>query len=175
MKYTDRLLHNERFLQIMREVQEDERERIYCHHELEHGLDVARIAWILCIENSVTNAQDMDADRTEREERKDRIYVAGLIHDIGRSAQCRTGEHHAIAGVRLARQILTEVGYPREWIDEVCCFIREHHGRQYRYEDKSAISYYIERADQLSRNCFCCPAADTCKWEESEKNRSICR
>ncbi len=223
MKYTERLLKNERFLRIQQEIREDEKERIYCHHELEHGLDVARIAWVLCMEECVIeNKTDRDIGRCMgggfqtdndrecaadeqtdndrecavdgqpdtgddcavdghpymrgnicREEAKDRIYVTGLIHDIGRSVQYRTGEHHAIAGAEIARQILSEIDYPEKWISEVCDFIREHHGRQYAYSDKSQVGYYIERADKLSRNCFCCPAADTCKWSEAEKNQTV--
>ncbi len=162
MKYTERLLKNERFLRIQQEIREDEKDRVYCHHELEHGLDVARIAWILYLEAGAC-----------REEIKDRIYVTGLIHDIGRSVQYRTGEHHAIAGAEIARQILSEIDYPEKWISDVCGFIREHHGRQYAYSDKSQIGYYIERADKLSRNCFSCPAVDTCKWSEAEKNQTV--
>ena len=51
MKYTERLLKSETFLKIMGQVRVLEKDRIYCHHELEHALDVARIAWIYYLED----------------------------------------------------------------------------------------------------------------------------
>ena len=185
-------MKNERFLQAMREVWEDETERIYCHHELEHGLDVCRIAWIMYLEDLISDNTDeeerigfpsrypameemcgTDLIRLHWEEIKDRFYVAGLLHDIGRSIQYRTGEHHSTAGAELAGQILSEIGYPEDRIREMVDFIRNHHGRQNIYTDKSSIGYYIERADQLSRNCFFCLATDTCKWKTEERNITI--
>jgi len=177
MKYTDRLLKNERFLQIQRDIRTDETDRIYCHHELEHGLDVCRIAWIMYLEDVVSEGMISDTTDAEsdsdREEIKDRIYVTGLLHDIGRSCQYRTGEHHAVSGAALAEQILRTIDYPENRISETVDFIRDHHGRQNAYTDRSMIGYYVERADQLSRNCFCCPAAATCKWSDAERNRTI--
>lgn len=185
-------MKNERFLQAQREVREDEAERIYCHHELEHGLDVCRIAWIMYLEDVISDDTfeenmidppagyptmegmcDTDLLRARREEIKDRFYVVGLLHDIGRSIQYRTGEHHSTAGAELTGQILSEIEYPEDRIRETVDFIRDHHGRQNIYTDKTAIGYYIERADQLSRNCFCCPAAETCKWRTEERNQTI--
>ncbi|MCD7923052.1 MAG: HD domain-containing protein [Clostridiales bacterium] len=189
MKYTERLLKNRRFLQVQREIREDEAERIYCHHELEHGLDVCRISWIMYLEDQLNEKQNdcredpdsryhqeeenLENRQISREDIKDRLYVTGLLHDIGRSVQYRTGEHHSTAGAALAGQILREIDYPENWIRETVDFIRNHHGRQNIYTDKYSVGYYTERADQLSRNCFCCPAADTCKWKTEERNQTI--
>ncbi len=175
MEYTDRLLVNERFLRVQREIREDEAERIYCRHEIEHGLDVCRIAWIMYLEDVISdNTVGKNTIRfSGGDSAKDRFYVTGLLHDVGRSLQYRTGEHHSTAGEKLAGQILKEIGYPEKWIRETVDFIRDHHGRQNVYTDKTAVGYYIERADQLSRNCFCCPAAATCKWKDEERNRTI--
>lgn len=176
MKYTEILLKNERFLQVQREIREDEADRIYCHHELSHSLDVCRIAWIMYLEDAGEN-KDAKAEpqirQNRRDQMKDRFYVTGLLHDIGRSLQYRTGEHHSTAGAALAGQILREIAYPEDWARETVEFIRDHHGRQNVSADRTSIGYFIERADQLSRNCFCCPAADTCKWKYEEKNRTI--
>lgn len=215
-------MKNKCFQQVQREIREDEADRIYCRHELEHGLDVCRIAWIMYLE-AVTSGNSAEtrhtgfsggylkagktrmsdslpdygkkdlpdygneekgcrrADCEENpdcgpepwEEIKDRFYVTGLLHDIGRSLQYRTGEHHSAAGAALAEQILREIDYPEDRIRETADFIQDHHGRQNIYTDQNSIGYYIERADQFSRNCFCCTAADTCKWEDEERNQTI--
>ena len=94
MIYTDRVLKHPEFLRIMNRIKEQETERIYCHHELEHALDVARIAWILFLEE-VVEAQTEVLTRRERMLLKDELYVCALLHDIGRSAQYETGIHHS--------------------------------------------------------------------------------
>lgn len=167
MKYTERLLKNELFVQTQQEIKQHEEDRIYCHHELEHGLDVCRIAWILYLE------QCLEKEASEIKWQKDQFYVTGLLHDIGRARQYAAGEHHSIAGVKLAKEILAQIDYPAEWTEEALQIIGEHHGREKKNPDKERIGYYIERADHLSRNCFCCAAADTCKWSETERNQTI--
>lgn len=169
MKYVDRILKNELFIRTMKEVKEYETGRIYCHHEIEHALDVCRMAWILYLEKHL----DVRLSGEEWQQKKEHIYVTGLLHDIGRARQYATGEHHSIAGVRLAEQILHEIGYPDEMIRETLEIVSEHHGREEKNRSEERLCYYIERADHLSRNCFCCDASDSCKWKEEEKNQTI--
>lgn len=78
MIYTDRVLKHPEFLRIMNRIKEQETERIYCHHELEHALDVARIAWILFLEE-VVEAQTEVLTRRERMLLKDELYVCALL------------------------------------------------------------------------------------------------
>ena len=67
----------------------------------------------------VTDMQNDNVDYAEEtylnadniQEKKDQFYVTGLLHDIGRVAQYETGEHHSVAGVRIAEKLLTEIGY----------------------------------------------------------------
>lgn len=40
MKFAEKLLKHPEFLQLQKRVQEMEQDRIYCHHELSHALDV---------------------------------------------------------------------------------------------------------------------------------------
>lgn len=169
MKYTERILKNKMFLQIQQDIRRHEKDRIYCHHEMEHALDVCRMAWILYLEEHLGMEFQEDGWR----EMKDRFYVAGLLHDIGRARQYAAGEHHSAAGARLAEQILIQIHYPAAWMEETLQIIREHHGRGYKTQDKNCIRYYIERADHLSRCCFCCAAAGTCKWSAKERNQTI--
>ena len=142
MKFAEKLLKHPEFLQLQKRVQEMEQDRIYCHHELSHALDVCRMAWMMYLEDEykthlkeyraeiagqyITDLQTDDADHTEKPylnadnmlAKKDQFYVTGLLHDIGRVAQYETGEHHSVAGVRIAEKLLTEIEYPSEWMRE---------------------------------------------------------
>ena len=169
MKYTKKILEHPEFLRIQKEISDWERERIYCHHEIGHALDVCRMAWIMYLEDHPVLRETAEAP----EEIKDRIYVSGLLHDIGRAAQYETGEHHALAGGRIASRILDEIAYPVEWKQETIRIISAHHGRTENKSQPGSIEFYIQRADYLSRNCFLCAASDSCKWSAKERNQTV--
>ena len=193
MKYTQRLIQHSEYIKIQQDIAAWEKDRIYCHHELSHALDVCRMAWIMYLEIYVGLGEDDTEVRPKTENRKcfgeladikDRIYVIGLLHDVGRVRQYESGEHHAAAGRAIAEQILAEISYPEEWIENDLRIIAKHTGRAYNSELETAgakkdrsltaqMEYCICRADHLSRNCFCCEAAETCKWKEEERNRTI--
>ena len=212
MKFTEKLLKHPEFLRLQKRVQQMEQDRMYCHHELSHALDVCRMAWMMYLEdawsvyrkecrqktepqtpvsgaeNNVEIAGQMVADRRKNEvayaedtflntdnmqEKKDQFYVTGLLHDIGRVTQYETGEHHSVAGVRIAEKILTEIGYPSAWMRETLQIVGVHHGRKEAEGEPYTMEYYIRRADHLSRNCFCCEASDSCKWRKEERNQTI--
>ena len=86
----------------------------------------------------VTDMQNDNVDYAEEtylnadniQEKKDQFYVTGLLHDIGRVAQYETGEHHSVAGVRIAEKLLTEIEYPSEWMRETLQIVGVHHGRE---------------------------------------------
>ncbi len=210
MKFTEKLLKHPEFLRLQKRVQQIEQDRIYCHHELSHALDVCRMAWMMYLEdqmqeklesesetglkNSCDRESVLESDERITEERnaectdnicgkrcssvnmqekKDQFYVTGLLHDIGRVAQYETGEHHSEAGMRIAAQLLSEIGYPSEWMAETLQIVGVHHGREEEKDETGAMEYYIRRADHLSRNCFLCEAADSCKWSDEERNQTI--
>ena len=205
MKFTEKLLKHPEFLRLQKRVQQIEQERIYCHHELSHALDVCRMAWMMYLEDQMqknlrygSDAEKMDTElknnceleagftsKSEPEkgmkaenfaelcEKKDQFYVTGLLHDIGRVAQYETGEHHSEAGMRIAKELLSEISYPAEWLAETLQIVGVHHGREEENDETGAMEYYIRRADHLSRNCFFCEAADSCKWSDEERNQTI--
>ena len=129
----------------------------------------------------------MSGQKRRSADDQDRIYVTGLLHDIGRAAQYETGEHHASAGKRIAQRILESIGYPKRWTRETLWIVERHTGRTYRNRiteegEENAdiadsysrqIASCIARADHFSRNCFCCKAADTCKWKDEERNQTV--
>ena len=205
MKFTEKLLKHPEFLRLQKRVQQIEQERIYCHHELSHALDVCRMAWMMYLEDQMqknlrygSDAEKMDTElknnceleagftsKSEPEkgmkaeifaelcEKKDQFYVTGLLHDIGRVAQYETGEHHSEAGMRIAKELLSEISYPAEWMAETLQIVGVHHGRKEEKDESGSMEYYIRRADHLSRNCFLCDAADSCKWSDEERNQTI--
>ena len=185
MKFTEKLLKHPEFLQLQKRVQEMEQDRMYCHHELSHALDVCRMAWMMYLEEEyethlkdhwqktemeahvnalennmqitgqhVTDSQKNDTDRVEKtylnadniQEKKDQFYVTGLLHDIGRVAQYETGEHHSVAGVRIAKKLLMEIEYPTEWMKETLQIVGVHHGREEDEGELYTMEYYIRRS-----------------------------
>ncbi len=52
--------------------------RRFCHHDMGHFLDVARLAMIFNLQQGLSVSKEM-------------IYAAALLHDIGRWNSMRTG------------------------------------------------------------------------------------
>ena len=150
-------LSRENFLGI----QEAEKNRKYCRHDLAHFLDVARICYIFSLENGNVIEKSI-------------IYAAALLHDIGRLKQINENIPHDIAGAKLAEAILKDTGFDeseRSMVTEAIL----HHRKNIRESCHRAdeLSYYLYKADKLSRQCFCCQASDECKWDSDKKNRII--
>lgn len=101
MKYVDRLLQETEYLQLLETLECFEQDRIFCRHNLTHLLDTARIAWIRCLEQKL-------------EMEKEQLYLAALLHDLGRIWEYEKGIPHEKASVVLAEQLLVEIQYPKE-------------------------------------------------------------
>lgn len=157
MKRIERILTNADYLETRMQLDEAEKMRIYCRHGLNHSLDVARIMYIQCLE------QGMNID-------KELIYAAALIHDLGRAVEYTTGKPHHLASVNVAKTILAECGFSQEEQERICEMIGEHRNQQ--SQENWWVSMFY-RADKLSRNCFACQAADTCKWPDEKRNTTI--
>ena len=65
MERIDKILQHKKFQKYVKKNKKKEMNRIFCHHDLVHFLDVARIGWILNLD-------------------KELLYGAALLHDIGR-------------------------------------------------------------------------------------------
>jgi len=173
MIYVERLLALPEYRSLQKEIEILEADRVYCRHAFSHSLDVCRIAWILFLEEYMTDENEPAPDGSKLEEWKERIYLTGLLHDIGRVAQYQTGEHHGEAGRRVSERLLEEIGCPESWRDDILYVVALHFGRDRARMRPGSLGDYICRADHLSRNCFLCGASDTCKWMEEEKNKTI--
>jgi uncharacterized protein len=151
------ILHNHKFINYINRNEECEKDRIFCHHDLSHFLDVARIAYILNLENNLNYPKHI-------------IYAAALLHDIGRWMQYEEGISHDEASAELARDILKDCCYSKEEINEIAEAIGHHRKDS---EDKNNLSYILYFSDKASRNCFNCVAAKECNWSNEKKNRII--
>ncbi|MDO4633342.1 MAG: HD domain-containing protein [Eubacteriales bacterium] len=140
-------------------LQEAEKDRKFCRHTLEHFLDVARLTWILCLE------EKCEIDREQ-------IYAAALLHDLGRYRQISEGIPHEKASVMLAKEILPDCGFTQGEIGKITEAIDAHRGSGERTEN-SRLAELLYKADKLSRNCFACPASGECNWNEEKKNHRI--
>ncbi|MGN1013997.1 MAG: HD domain-containing protein [Butyricicoccus sp.] len=157
MERVNTILHNEIFLRELGRIDRLERERIYCRHGLPHLLDVARTAYILCLERGASVSQEL-------------LYAAALLHDIGRAEQYESGIPHEQAGVPIAQSILQDTSFSAE--EQACILdcVRCHHGRTF---GGTALLDLIFEADKRSRPCYCCPAADSCNWKLERRNRCL--
>lgn len=146
MEHVNRLLQDQEFLAYLQKNEECETDRIYCRHDLTHALDVARIGYILNLEEGL----GLD---------KQVIYTAALVHDIGRWMEYETGIGHDTASGILAEDLLLKNDFDYDDITDIVDAIACH-----RIENStSPLSSLLYRADKLSRNCVCCKVIKTCK------------
>lgn len=144
MQKVNLLLNDPGFLEYIKKNREAETDRIFCRHDLTHALDVARIAYILNMEENLR----LD---------KETIYAAALLHDIGRWLEYENGADHAAASATLAEGLLDQYGFGDK--SEIMTAIGNH-----RKKGQTALlSDLLYRADKLSRNCVSCGAISKCK------------
>ncbi|MBR5337482.1 MAG: HD domain-containing protein [Lachnospiraceae bacterium] len=165
MELTNRILVNKGYRERLRVIEEYEADRIFCRHDMEHFLDVARIAYALDLERGYGLSKDL-------------IYAAALLHDIGRAEEYRTGQSHDEAGADIAEVVLVECDATAEYIRVIKEAIQTHRGQDigglFAKDGKGDIlSRLIKEADKLSRPCFSCQASPECKWPEEKKNNKL--
>lgn len=178
MERADAILGHPMFCRELAAIEEAERDRRFCRHGLAHLLDVARVAWILVLEEELELECDL-------------VYAAALLHDIGRGMQYSRGVSHDEAGVEIAREILGTVEADRRFSSSERCAIlaavRGHRGAADQGEpafadadcaeaeaDRSAaLARVIRVADHASRACFACPVREECYWPDEKKNLTL--
>mgnify|MGYP000612234391 CR=1 FL=1 len=105
-----------------------------------HFLDVARLAYVLDLEEQLTIP-------------KERIYATALLHDIGRHIQYEQEIPHSKAGVPIAEKILKDCGFEETERTEMLTAIARHGDKTAAAEKKS------KRADlpgrQTKQKLFC--------------------
>lgn len=122
--------------------------RVYCCHNFSHFLDVARIAWILCLERELEISRPV-------------VYAAALLHDIGRFAQHEDGQiDHATESALLAATLLARYGFSIAEINIIRQAILVHRQPPERVTD--LLGAVLAEADDLSRPCYNCNAQAGC-------------
>lgn len=158
MDRINQILRHPLWRSSMASIRELEKDRIFCGHQESHLVDVARLAYLECLELGLS---------VPREE----IYAAALLHDIGRHLQYTQGIPHHEGSARLARDILNDCGFLPGERERVLDAISAHRTKSsFQRRDLAGLIY---RADKKSRLCLFCPAQKECDWEEEKKNLSL--
>lgn len=158
MERVNRILKNPLYQECVEKIAVCERDRIFCHHDMAHFLDVARIASLINTEENMGIT-------------KERIYAAALLHDIGRHLQYLEGIPHERASVPLAEEILKECGFEEEIRKEITEAIGNH--RNAGIKEERSLNGLLYRGDKLSRSCFACRAESLCDWKKEKKNLEL--
>lgn len=142
-------------------LEELEYDRIFCRHQMTHLLDVARIAYIHNLERGLGI-------------RKELIYAAALLHDIGKYRQYEDGTPHELASEAIAATILSDMPEPicftPEEKQQILTAIRGH--RRLR-QDAEPLEALLYESDKASRACYACQAETDCNWSNNKKNMEI--
>jgi len=158
MKRIDKILSHDLFISNLRKNNMAEADRCFCRHNIEHFLDVARIAVIINLE------ENMGVD-------KELIYAAALLHDIGRHVQYQEGTPHEEESSRIAPKILQECGFDDCETGVITDAILNHRCAESAGERN--LRGLLYRGDKASRACFACEAQSLCNWKQEKKNLII--
>lgn len=149
------ILNDEKYIYYLNKNIELEKERIFCKHELEHFLDVARIAYLINLEKQLGFTKEI-------------IYVTSILHDIGRSLQYEEGISHEIASWNIGKKLLEKYKFNEHEIEMIKKAILGH-----RENNSDEFTKLMYKADKLSRTCINCKAIDQCNWNDEKKNLEI--
>ena len=145
------------FIDYMKKNKEKEENRAFCKHDLQHSLDVARIAYILSLEVGLNLEKEV-------------VYAAALLHDITKWKQYEDGTPHHESAMIPAKQILKDCGFHHAEISLVLEAIQKHREHQMNQTTFAGILYY---ADKKSRMCFNCEVTEACNWSKEKRTSQI--
>lgn len=151
----NRILNNQSYKEYVEKNKMAEADRRFCHHDMGHFLDVARLGMILKEKEGLSVVEEL-------------LYAAALLHDIGRWQQYQDGTPHEQASVLLAPKILEECGFEKEESALILDAIVNHRNKDISKE--TSLRGLLYRADKMSRSCFACDMEKECNWKEDKKN-----
>lgn len=158
MERIDKLLNHDLFQYHIQKNCEAELERRFCHHDIAHFLDVARIGEIINLEEQIGLTREW-------------IYAAALLHDLGKHVQYENGTPHELASAEIAPQILADCGFDDSETRVIINAIKSHRDATVAME--RSLGGVLYRADKASRACFACEVSDECNWKGDKKNLTI--
>lgn len=137
-------------------LEKEEQGRMFCCHQMNHLLDVARIAYIWNLERNLGI-------------RKEVIYAAALLHDIGKYRQYAAGIPHERASAEIAEIILKDQGddFTEEEQRAIISAISKH---REICENMTVLDRLLYDSDKKSRTCYSCAAEKECDWSMEKKN-----
>ncbi len=159
MKRIDLLINDPLYNEYMERNAKEEMEPRFCLHDLKHHFDVARITYILVLENNDLGYFMKENNVSSPLAAKEVIYAAGLLHDIGKWKEYREGVDHSSYGAKLARGILPRAFFNPNEIELIARAIYEHGNIS---NDMSFLGERLYRADNLSRICNQCQHNSQC-------------
>lgn len=133
-----------------------ERTRIFCKHNMEHFIEVARLAYIFKLEQQYPVEKEL-------------IYAAAFLHDIGKWKQSEFGIPHEKASAEIADVILQDTMFSEEERKEILDAIIGHR----RGDGSGYLAEILYDADKMSRACYTCKVREQCNWSEEKKNYKI--
>lgn len=157
MERLNNILCNKEFKTYLSKTMEVERDRVFCRHDLDHFMSVARIAYIMNLERNLSLSKEI-------------IYSSALLHDIGRFMEYKNNIPHDEASGDLAPGILKECGFHEEEINIIVGAIKNHRNP---HNLKDSLNEIIYLSDKASRSCFSCSVVDECRWSREKKNLKI--
>ena len=158
MDRINRIISHALWRENMEKIRKFEKTRIFCCHDVDHLLDVARLAYIEVLEKQLPIPRET-------------IYAAALLHDLGRAEQYEIGTPHDAAGAALAERILKDCDFSKEERQEIIAAISGH--RKAETGEDRQLSGVLYRADKSSRQCLFCDAQAECNWSEEKKNLQL--
>ena len=154
MERFQKIVWHEKYKETYDRLQQLEKGRRFCGHDMEHFLSVARISYLIVLEKKLDISKDI-------------IYATALLHDLGRADQYERDISHEEAGAVLASEILADCGYDKEEIQLMVDTILKHRDMK---DDKDSFASIFYHADKISRDCIHCKAKEDCYWSEEKKN-----
>lgn len=151
------ILNDREYRKYLDKIKEWEKKRHFCKHNMRHFMDVARISYILTLENNMNVSKEV-------------LYAIGLLHDIGRFVQYEDGTPHEKASAVLAPAILVRCGFNKEEQDIIISCIINHRNKD---NLNDSIEQIVYKADKLSRPCYSCKYEKDCNWDKYKKNMGI--
>ncbi len=168
MERVNKILHHQSYNNHMKKTEAAELGRSFCVHNMEHFLNVARIAHILSLENNLNIKKDL-------------IYATALLHDMMRWLEYQDGTPHNLSSADAAKSILEDCEFSVKEVGEIVTAIVEHSGHSNVRADLDAdlpsscwsLAHVIYKADKLSRPCYACPSQTDCHWPNAKKTQTL--
>lgn len=155
MEKVNKILDHNIYKEYLRRLEIYEEKRQFCRHNLDHFLDMSRIAYMMVLENKLDYSKEV-------------VYAIGLLHDIGRVEQYENGIEHHIASFNIAKEVLKDIGFKDSEKEAILDAIKNH-----RNSESENLNSIVYKSDKLSRACYKCKAAKECNWPMEKRNLEI--